>query len=86
MKDNMAVFGGCLTAIIVVILSPVLCFFGGWICGWLLEFFIGDTVANGLNLLFNTVRFTPESLPIVCGALATVGSFFKSTNTSSNKR
>lgn len=86
MKDNLTIFGGCLTAIILVILSPVLCFFGGWICGWLLKFFIGDIVTNGLNLLLNTTRFIPESLPIVCGALATVGSFFKSSNTSSSKK
>lgn len=86
MKDNLTIFGGCLIAIILIILSPVLGFFGGWICGWLLEFFIGDTVANGLNILLNTTRFTPDVLPIVCGALATVGSFFKSSNTSSSKK
>ena len=85
MKDNLTILGGFLTVIILIILSPVLGFFEGWICGWLLKFFIGDTVANGLNLLVNTERFTPESLPIVCGALATVGSFFKSSNTSSSK-
>lgn len=86
MKDNLTIFGGCLIAIILIILSPVLGFFEGWICGWLLEFFIGDTVANGLNILLNTTRFTPDVLPIVCGALATVGSFFKSSNTSSSKK
>ena len=85
MKDNLTILSGFLTVIILIILSPVLGFFEGWICGWLLKFFIGDTVANGLNLLFNTTRFTPESLPIVCGALATIGSFFKNTNTSSSK-
>lgn len=85
MKNNLTIFGGCLIAIVLVILSPILCFLGGWICGWLLKFFIGDTVANGLNLLLNTARFTPESLPIVCGALATIGSFFKSRSTNSSK-
>ena len=85
MKDNLTIFSGCLAAIILVILSPVLGFFGGWICGWLLEFFIGDMVANGLNILLNTTRFTPDVLPIVCGALATVGSFFKSNNNGSSK-
>ena len=40
MKDNLTIFGGCLTVIILIILSPVLGFFGGWICGWLLKFFI----------------------------------------------
>lgn len=85
MKDDLTIFGGCLTAIILIILSPVLCFFEGWICGWLLKLFTGDTIANGLNLLLNTTRFTPESLPIVCGVLATVGSFFKSSGVSSNE-
>ena len=84
MKDDMTIFGGCLTAIIFVILSPVIFFGCGWLDGWILKFFIGDVVANALNLLFNTTRFTSESLPIVCGALATVGGFFK-TSVSSSK-
>lgn len=86
MKDNMVIFGGCLTAIVVIILSPVIYFGCGWLDGWLLKFFIGDTVANALNIVFNTTRFTPESLPIVCGALAIVGSFFKNTYSSSSKK
>lgn len=60
MKDNLTIFGGCLIAIFLVVLNPVLCFFGGWICGWLLKFFIGDTVANGLNLLLNTAKIYPR--------------------------
>lgn len=86
MKDNMVIFGGCLTAIVVVILNPFIYFGCGWLDGWLLKFFIGDTVANALNIVFNTTRFTPESLPIVCGALAIVGSFFKNTYSSSSKK
>ena len=33
MKDSLTIFGGFLTVIILIILIPVLGFFGGWICG-----------------------------------------------------
>lgn len=75
-------FAGCFTvilfAVIAVILSPVLYYFGGWITGHLLSWFIGDTIINGVNYLFNTTRFTVDKLPMLCGTLGVIGSFFKS--------
>ena len=70
---------GCLTAIILVILIPLLHFAAGCLTGLILKWFVGDVVANGLNLLFNTTRFTSNMLPTVCGALGVVGSFFKTS-------
>ena len=70
---------GCLTAILMVLLLPLLSFGGGYLTGLVLKWIIGDAVANGMNLLLNTTRFTPEMLPVVCGALGTIGSFFKSS-------
>jgi len=77
--------GGCLAAIILVFLGPLLYFAGGYLTGLILKWIIGSTVVNGLNILFNTTRFTVDSIPIVCGALGVVGSFFKNTNTSNSK-
>lgn len=74
---------GCLTAIILTILIPIITFAAGCLCGLILKWFVGDIVVNGLNLLFNTTRFVPEMLPTTCGALAVVGSFFKTSYKSS---
>lgn len=40
---------------------------------------VGVAVATGLNTLFETTRFTPDIIPIVCGTLAVIGNFFKTT-------
>lgn len=70
---------GCFAAILMVLLLPLLAFGGGYLTGLILKWIIGDAVVNGMNLLLNTTRFTPDMLPVVCGALGTIGSFFKSS-------
>ena len=74
---------GCIVWIIGIIvlglISPVLSYFFGYIAGQFIEWTVGDQVINGLNLLFNTTRFSPQMLPMICGALGVVGSFFKSS-------
>ena len=87
MKDELL---GCLGSIVllimVVIICPMLYYFGGWITGHILSWFIGDTIVDGLNYLFNTTRFTVNMLPTICGTLGVIGSFFKNTSaTTSNK-
>ena len=81
---------GCLTLIITLVLSvilgPVLSYFCGWLTGVILQWLIGDTVVNGMNYLFNTTRFTTDMLPTICGTLGVIGSFFKSTTSSSSKK
>lgn len=74
---------GCIGLIILFIvlgfISPMLSYFLGYIAGQFIEWTIGDQVINGLNLLFNTTRFSPHMLPMICGTLGVVGSFFKSS-------
>ena len=86
MKEN----AGCLTWLItftlLVIVGPVLYYFFGWLTGVILQWLIGDTVINGMNYLFNTTRFTTDMLPTICGTLGVIGSFFKSTVSSSSKK
>lgn len=92
MNDNSVAkeVGGCFGVIIVLILAlifgPVLYYFGGWITGHLLSWFIGDIIVDGMNYLFNTTRFTVDMLPTICGTLGVIGSFFKSTTTTSSKK
>lgn len=85
MKEFVGCFTIILLAIAAVIFGPVLYYFGGWITGHLLSWFIGDTIINGLNYLFNTTRFTVDTLPMLCGTLGVIGSFFKSYNYNSKK-
>lgn len=46
---------------------------------------VGEAMASGLNTLFGTTRFVPELIPVVCGALAVIGNFFKATASLSKK-
>jgi hypothetical protein len=79
---------GCGTLIVVYVLAliagPILSYLGGYITGLILQWFIGDSVVYGMNYLFNTTRFTTDMLPIMCGTLGVIGSFFKSVSTSSS--
>ena len=65
--------------------SRVIVFGVGWFGGWILMKIVGGAVINGLNTLFGTTRFTPDIIPVVCGTLAVIGSYFKTTvNNSKN--
>ena len=72
---------GCLAAIILIFFESLIYFAAGYLDGLILKWIIGGTVVNGLNLLFNTTRFTADTIPITCGALALMCSFFKSSIT-----
>ena len=74
-----------IAAIILCIFLPVITFGAGWFGGWILMKIVGWAVINGLNTLFGTTRFTPDIIPVVCGTLAVIGSYFKTTvNNSKN--
>lgn len=83
--------GAGLAAIIVgliglLIFSPVITFGFAWFGGWILKICVGTSIADGLNLMFNTTRFTPDIIPLACATLATIGSYFKSSQTNNNKK
>lgn len=81
MKKN-ALFGVLITIVSLVLLffAPVINFGIAYLAGRILQLLIGDAVAGGLNTLFNTERFTADMIPLFCGALALIGSAFKSHN------
>ena len=85
MKETAGCFGWLIILALLVIVEPVLYYFFGWLTGVILQWLIGDTVINGMNYLFNTARFTTDMLPTICGTLGVIGSFFKSTASSSSK-
>ena len=78
-----SLIGWIVCIVLLCIFEPVLYFGLAYFGGWILKMCIGSTVANGLNLMFDTTRFTPDIIPLACGTLATIGSFFK-TRVSSN--
>ena len=86
MKETAGCLTWIITLVLLVILGPVLNYFFGWLTGVILQWLIGDTVVNGMNYLFNTTRFTTDMLPTICGTLGVIGSFFKSTTSSSSKK
>lgn len=85
MEDIFKIIGGVVAvAILVIILIPLGVLFGVF-TGWILKLFFGVMLADGLNLLFNTNRFTPNQLPMICGTLGMVGAYFKATQTNNKK-
>ena len=69
----------------LLVISPVLTFGFAYLGGMILNLFVGDGIVSGLNLMFDTTRFTNDLIPLTCATLATIGKYFKSTNTNNNK-
>ena len=78
MEDSFGCIAALVAGLIAITLGPILCFLGGYVSGLVLQLTVGGFVASGLNLILNTTRFTAGRLPIICGALAVIGSFFQS--------
>lgn len=80
---------GWLTALVgiigLLVFSPVITFGFAWMGGWILKVCVGSAIADGMNLMFNTTRFTPDFIPLACATLATIGRYFKSSQTNNNK-
>lgn len=82
-KDNLgglSIFGIIIAVIAIIILNPLFCFLGGWITGCILSWTIGESIIKGLSLL--NIHIAIDNLPLFCGVLGVIGSFFKSIPTS----
>ena len=73
-------------AIGLLVLSPVITFGFAYLGGLILNCFVGNSIVKGINILFNTTRFEREYIPLICGTLATIGKYFKSTQTNNNNK
>lgn len=71
--------------IVILVFSPVLTFGFAYIGGMLLDYIVGARLVEGLNLIFDTSRFTRDLIPLVCATLATIGRYFKSHLSYTNK-
>lgn len=73
--------------IALLVFSPVLTFLCAYVGGMLLDWIVGAKLVDGLNLMFDTTRFTRDLIPLTCATLATIGRYFKASqsNTNNNK-
>lgn len=85
MKDDaLGCFGAVILLLLLLIFSPFICFCGGWVTGLLIQWIFADTFLKGLALL--GIIITKSQIPLFCGILGVIGSFFKSSiKTNSNK-
>ena len=71
--------------IALFIFSPVLTFLCAYVGGMLLDWIVGAKLVDGLNLMFDTTRFTRDLIPLTCATLATIGRYFKASQSNTNK-
>lgn len=77
--EGIGAFTVIILAIATLVISPALSFMFAYIGGCILNFFVGDTLVRGLNLLFDTTRFTKPMIPVICATVATIGKYFRTT-------
>ena len=71
--------------IALLVFSPVLTFLCAYVGGMLLDWIVGAKLVDGLNLMFDTTRFTRDLIPLTCATLATIGRYFKASQSNTNK-
>ena len=82
--EVMAIIGALAMLVGIVIIAPFINFAEGWIVGHLIKWIFGATFVSGLAML-GIHTSPPESIPVFCGVLAVIGSFFKSTTINRKK-
>ena len=80
------VSGVVVTFIGLLVFAPVITFGFAYLCGMILDWIVGEKLVNGLNLMFDTTRFTRDLIPLTCATLATIGRYFKSSQTNNNNK
>lgn len=79
-KETVLVYcGAAATVLLLLVFAPVIVFTLAYIGGMLLDWIVGEKLVNGLNLMFDTTRFTRDLIPLTCATLATIGRYFKSS-------
>ena len=80
------VSGVVVTFIGLLVFAPVITFGFAYLGGMILDWIVGENLVNGLNLMFDTTRFTRDLIPLTCATLATIGRYFKSSQTNNNNK
>lgn len=79
MKNNKSIAPYIIVAIVLIIFEPILFWISGLIFGFFLNLFIGEFFISTFNLIFGTA-LVRESIPVLCGVFAVIGSFFFKQN------
>lgn len=79
MEKILKVIGGSVVFAGAIILIVPLSVFFGWIAGLIIKAFCGSLIANGMNLLFNTNRFSTDSIPVVTATLSVLAGYFRTS-------
>ena len=82
----LAIVGSVALIVLLIFAVPIIGFGLGYLTGWILQVSIGGAVAEGLNIVFNTDRFTPDMIPLFCATMGMIGGFFKSELITKNKK
>ena len=80
------VSGVVVTFIGLLVFAPVITFGFAYLGGMILDWIVGEKLVNGLNLMFDTTRFTRDLIPLTCATLATIGRYFKSSQTNNKNK
>ena len=80
------VSGVVVTFIGLLVFAPVITFGFAYLGGMILDWIVGEKLVNGLNLMFDTTRVTRDWIPLTCATLATIGRYFKSSQTNNNNK
>lgn len=75
MKESIGVY--IIGIIGLFVLMPIPVFGAGYFGGVILKTFVGDSLTGGLYVIFGD-NIRVDLLPRFCGALAVLGSYFKS--------
>lgn len=75
-ETNKKFWATIIALIITFFLSPVLCYFGGWIFGWLTKITIGGWFVANVNSVLGTA-ITVEMLPTLGGILGVITHSFR---------
>jgi cation transporter-like permease len=76
MKKVFAIIGATVGIVALLFMAPLIGLAIGMIFGWALEIVAGNYVADGLNLLLGTDRFSAEMLPKIFGVAGAFSSVF----------
>ena len=71
---------GIIIGIIIIVISIFIPFFNfciGWIIGQLIRFIFGITFIKGLTFLH--INITQSQIPLFCGTLGVISTFFRDT-------
>lgn len=72
-----AIVGVIIFIILGILLEPFLIFWLGYFTGWIAKITIGTYLVKGFHTFY--IPISIDQIPILCGVLAFIGSFFKNS-------